>query len=176
MSDTRERLLDAAEKRMRSGGYHAISFRDLADDLAIKSASVHYHFRQKEDLGVALIERYSDRFFEQVDANQAAGIPKLEAFANAYRDAYATERTTCLCGLLGAESRGLPLRVSDEVRKFLDRNLDWLVSAFPEEMFAKERRQAAVQVLASLQGSMMLAVSLDDPSMLDAIVNGLRSE
>ena len=176
MSDTRDRLLDAAEKRMRTGGYHAISFRDLADDLAIKSASVHYHFRQKEDLGVALIERYSDRFFELVDELQAAGMPRLEAFANAYRNAYTTERTTCLCGLLGAESPGLPPRVADAVQGFLDRNLDWLVSAFPEDISAGERRKTAIHVLASLQGGMMLAVSLDDPSMLDAIVNGLRPE
>ncbi len=86
------------------------------------------------------------------------------------------ETLRMLCGLLGAESRGLPLRVADEVRKFLDRNLDWLVSAFPEEMSAAERRQAAVRTPASLQRRMILAVSLDDPSMLEAIVNGLRSE
>ena len=176
MSSTRDNILDAAEKRMRSGGYHAVSFRDLADDLGIKSASVHYHFRQKEDLGIALVERYADRFFAQVQMMTDSGIPKLEAFANAYRDAYSVGKTTCLCGLLGAETRGLPHRVADAVRAFLDRNLDWLVAAVPHDMPDEARRQAAVQILASLQGGMMLAVSQEDPWMLDAIVDGLRSE
>lgn len=176
MNSTRENLLDAAEMRMRTGGYHAVSFRDLADDLGIKSASVHYHFRQKEDLGVALVERYAKRFFDQTDAMVDKGMPKLEAFANAYRKAYASNQTTCLCGLLGAETRGLPRRVADAVRAFLDRNLDWLVEAFPHDMPDEARRQAAVQVLASLQGGMMLAVSQEDSWMLDAIVEGLRSD
>ena len=29
---------------MRRGGFHGFSFRDLAADVGIKSASVHYHF------------------------------------------------------------------------------------------------------------------------------------
>ena len=54
-------LLNAAERRVRRSGYNAVSFRDLADDVGIKSASVHYHFPQKADLGVALVERYARR-------------------------------------------------------------------------------------------------------------------
>ena len=46
MTDTRLDILDTAEQRMRDVGYHSVSFRDLADDLGIKSASVHYHFRR----------------------------------------------------------------------------------------------------------------------------------
>jgi AcrR family transcriptional regulator len=56
---TVEVLLDAAEKRIRKCGYNAVSFRDLAVDADIKSASVHYHFPRKEDLGLALVQRYS---------------------------------------------------------------------------------------------------------------------
>ena len=57
MSETIDRLLDAAEDGMRLRGYHAVSFRELAMALGIKSASVHYYFRQKEDLGLALVAR-----------------------------------------------------------------------------------------------------------------------
>jgi TetR/AcrR family transcriptional regulator, transcriptional repressor for nem operon len=46
---------------MRGGGYHAASFRDIAAAVAIKSASVHYHFPTKEDLGAAVLRRYLDR-------------------------------------------------------------------------------------------------------------------
>lgn len=176
MNDTRQDLLDAAELRIRAGGYHAVSFRDLADDLSIKSASVHYHFRQKEDLGVALVERYAERFFEGLAASLEAGMRPLEAFAKAYRDAYQADKTGCLCGMLGAETRGLPKRVADQATSFLDRNIDWLVDALPDDIPDEARRQGAVQVLASLQGAMMLAVSLNDSWMLDAVVEGLRSD
>ena len=176
MNQTKDQLLDTAERRMRAGGYHAVSFRDLADDLGIKSASVHYYFRQKEDLGVALVDRYAGRFFDALEALQDDGMRPIEAFAQAYRDAYQAEQSGCLCGMLGAETRGLPQTVGDRAKAFMDRNMDWLVEALPDDIPDEARRQAAVQVLASLQGAMMLAVSLNDSWMLDAVVDGLRSD
>ncbi|MEM7686858.1 MAG: TetR/AcrR family transcriptional regulator [Pseudomonadota bacterium] len=176
MSDTKTALMDAAEQRMRAGGYHAFSFRDLADDLGIKSASVHYHFRQKEDLGVAVVERYSETFFKSVAALVETGLTPVEAYAQAYRDAFQESETGCLCGMLGAETRGLPERVALAVSAFMDQNIDWVVGALPNDLPDEARRQGAVQVVASLQGALMLAVSLNDAWMLDAIVEGLRAE
>jgi TetR/AcrR family transcriptional regulator, transcriptional repressor for nem operon len=57
-SERVDQLLDATERRMRAGGYHAVSFRDVAADVGIRSASVHHHFPQKADLGTALVRRY----------------------------------------------------------------------------------------------------------------------
>ena len=56
----RNNILDVAERRMRMSGYNAVSFRDIAGEIGIKSASLHYHFPKKADLGLALVERYSD--------------------------------------------------------------------------------------------------------------------
>lgn len=58
----KEQLLDIAEGMIRLGGYNSVSFRTLAEMAGIKSASVHYHFPTKEDLGSALAERYTDKF------------------------------------------------------------------------------------------------------------------
>lgn len=176
MPSTRDDLMDAAERRMRAGGYHAVSFRDIADDLGIKSASVHYHFRQKEDLGAAVVERYSQRFFVGLEVLMMDGMRPLEAFAQAYRDAYKADQSGCLCGMLGAETKGIPSGVADGVKAFLDQNIDWVVDALPDDIPDEARRQAAAQVVASLQGAMMLAVSLKDPWMLDAVADGLRSD
>src|ERR1700744_3605487 len=60
MSDMSNAIMDAAELRIRKGGYGAFSFRELAADVGVKSSSVHYHFPTKEDLGAAVIRRYSD--------------------------------------------------------------------------------------------------------------------
>ena len=49
-SSTTERIIAAAETRMRDAGFHGVSFRDIASDVGIKSASVHHHFPTKEDL------------------------------------------------------------------------------------------------------------------------------
>lgn len=71
MAETIDLLMNAAESGIRQKGYNAVSFRELADDLGIKSSSVHYYFRKKEDLGLALVERYSDRFLKNLGPIQA---------------------------------------------------------------------------------------------------------
>ncbi len=47
MSSIAESIMDAAELRMRGGGFNGFSFREIADDVGIKSSSVHYHFPTK---------------------------------------------------------------------------------------------------------------------------------
>ncbi|MGB0411040.1 MAG: TetR/AcrR family transcriptional regulator [Pikeienuella sp.] len=166
MSETIDKILDAAEGAMRLKGYHAVSFRDLADDLGIKSASVHYHFRQKEDLGRALVERYADRFFTALNDNPEAD--RLIAYCAAYRDALVRSDRICLCGMLGAESCGLPDSVSAPVRAFFQRNLEWLTKACGSP-------QRAAHVLAAMQGAMMIAQSIGDYALFDSVVAELTA-
>ena len=67
-------ILDAAETMIQSQGYNGFSFREIADQVGIKSASVHYHFPTKADLGAAVARRYTDRFLDQLPP---AGTPGL---------------------------------------------------------------------------------------------------
>ena len=61
-SETAEQILDLAETLIQTRGYSAFSYQDIADALGIRKASIHYHFPSKADLGVAVINRYIDRF------------------------------------------------------------------------------------------------------------------
>jgi AcrR family transcriptional regulator len=42
--DSTQRVLDVAEGLFIDRGYHAITLRDIADELGIKQASLYYHF------------------------------------------------------------------------------------------------------------------------------------
>jgi TetR/AcrR family transcriptional repressor of nem operon len=53
MNETAERLMDLAEARIRQAGYRGFSFRDLAAEIGIKSASVHHHFPTKAGMAAA---------------------------------------------------------------------------------------------------------------------------
>ena len=66
MNATAERLMDLAEAHIRKAGYGGFSFRDLAAEVGIKSASVHHHFRTKASMAAAVARRYGDRFFAAV--------------------------------------------------------------------------------------------------------------
>ena len=66
-----EEILDAAETMARTGGYHGFSFREIAKQVGIKAASVHYHFPGKDDLGAAVTRRYTDRFLAALGARMS---------------------------------------------------------------------------------------------------------
>ena len=61
-TDTRERLLEVAGDLVQQRGYNAVSYRDLAAAVEIKTASIHYYFPAKADLVQELMRRYRAGF------------------------------------------------------------------------------------------------------------------
>ena len=61
-SETAEKILDLAEMLIQTRGYSAFSYKDISDVLGIRKAGIHYHFEFKTDLGVAVVDRYAERF------------------------------------------------------------------------------------------------------------------
>lgn len=172
---TVDRILDAAERRMRAQGYNAVSFRELAAEIGIKSASIHYHFPSKADLGVAVVQRYHQRFLAalwDMAETQADPAVRLRGFVEAYRRALLDDDMICLCGMLGAESGGLPSVVVAEVRRFFQANIDWLVDASA----AARPRSEAARIVSTLQGAMILASTLGDQTMFDEVAAGVTGE
>lgn len=55
--DTRERVLDVAERLFSEHGFEGTSIRDLTAAAGVNLAAVHYHFGSKEDLLRAVLER-----------------------------------------------------------------------------------------------------------------------
>ena len=173
MTEMVDGLLDAAEIAIRSRGYHGVSFRELANDVGIKSSSVHYYFPTKEDLAIALVDRYAKSFFDDLESRAASATSSdhlLQAFCSAYRSALERSQRACLCGVLGAENGGLPNPVSDAVAAFFEANIAWLGRALPKDLPPHARRTRAAQILAALQGGMMIATTLRDFSLLDGVV------
>lgn len=50
MIDTKQRILDTAERLFGEKGYDAISLRHIIGEAGVNLAAVHYHFGSKEDL------------------------------------------------------------------------------------------------------------------------------
>src|SRR5688572_3574611 len=88
-ADTAERILDSAERLVQSRGFNGFSYADVAAELGITRASLHYHFPGKAELGQALIGRYAARFahaLEEIDARGGDAPAKLAAYARIYGD------------------------------------------------------------------------------------------
>src|SRR5580704_8660433 len=77
--------MDLAEAHIRHAGYRGFSFRDLALELGIKSASVHHHFPTKATMAGAVARRYAERFFAAVARRSDEGAEDAVA---AYRSTF----------------------------------------------------------------------------------------
>ena len=55
--DTKDRILDAAERLIGEQGYAATSLRQIIAEAGVNLAAVHYHFGSKEELLFAVIQR-----------------------------------------------------------------------------------------------------------------------
>lgn len=56
-TDTKTRILDAAENLFAANGFGAVSLRAVIKEAGVNTASVHYHFGSKEGLIEAVLER-----------------------------------------------------------------------------------------------------------------------
>jgi TetR/AcrR family transcriptional repressor of nem operon len=167
-------ILEAAEIRIRRGGFEAVSYRDLAADVGIKAASVHYHFPQKALLGAAVVDRYSDKLaaaLGPLDLTQATVEDHLQRLCDCYRAAVRNDGMICLGCMLGAESKDLPDAVSEAARRFFKRLLDWIELALGDRADAAT---LAVHIIGTLQGTMILAVTLKRPALMDEVADRLK--
>jgi len=165
-----EQILDAAETRMRSMGYNAVSYRDIAADVGVKSASLHYHFPKKADLGVALVRRYAKNFHNTL-AEETSSLSdparKITVFIDLHRRALKNQGLICLCAVFGAEAQGLPKDVTKGVRVFFEANIKWLAKNYREAGVSKAMTRAKAGV-SLLEGALMIAIVNNDPSIFEA--------
>lgn len=170
-----EEILDVAEKMARTGGYGGFSFRDLAKAVGIKSASVHYHFPTKEDLGVAMTQRYNERFIAGLGDPRGGSTvdEKIARYIDAFRTSMTEDRLMCLCGLFGAEVTSLPEAVAGETKAFFEKNRGWLMAVLADDgRFADDdaRERAALTLIAKLQGGMLMARTMIDAGVFETIL------
>lgn len=177
-STKRGQILDVAEAMIRNVGFNGFSTRDVANAVGIKSASVHYHFPTKADMGAAVTERYTDRFLTALgdpgrfkDARDVVAL-----YVNTFHQTLISDDKLCLCAVLGAEIGGLPPEVGGHTRVFFDRNLAWLKSALAgsSKMSVSEAGAFAVHILAALEGSMILSKALDKEKAFENVAMALN--
>jgi AcrR family transcriptional regulator len=81
MIETKQKILDAAERLVAEQGYAATSLRQIIAQAGVNLASVHYHFGSKEELLDGLVMRkvgpVNERRLELLDERmaQAGGAP-----------------------------------------------------------------------------------------------------
>jgi TetR/AcrR family transcriptional repressor of nem operon len=176
---TTVRILDVAERMLQVRGYNGFSYGDVAAELDITRAALHYHFKGKAELGQALIERYAARFsaaLTELDATAPDAATKLRGYIALYTDVLSADRM-CLCGMLAAEHRTLPDPLQQAVCDFFSANTAWLRKVLVEGCADGSLRcpgtaeDSAAMVLGALEGGMLIARLDGDVARFTAAAN-----
>jgi TetR/AcrR family transcriptional regulator, transcriptional repressor for nem operon len=180
-TDTATRILEIGERLLQTRGYNGFSYADIARELGVTKASLHYHFPTKAALGDALIARYAERFATALDEIERAGLSargELDAYVALYRGVLQHDRM-CLCGILAGEHQTLPLPMRDALVRFFDMNETWLAG-----LLERGRVDGSIPVhgpsvdtarliLSSLEGAMLVARADGDVARFDSTARSL---
>lgn len=125
MQDTKERIIELADRLIKTKGFNAFSYKDIADPLEIKNAAIHYYFPSKADLGIAVIDLEIENF--AIYKVKWATLPEdkqlqllFETFSQKSKRGF-----VCLMGSLSPDFDTLPVPMQEKVQQMSENVLKW---------------------------------------------------
>ena len=187
----RERLLDLAEAAVLTKGYGATSIEELVAEAGITKGGFFYHFRDKNDLACALLERAIAREAERLHAYFAAAherhddpLERLSAVLERIAES-ASEGGLDRRGSLVGTFCNTPGVLDDRGRELLARALTSSREPFAEALREIAERYpirdeigidaVADRVFGTLEGGVVMAKALGEPDILAEQLRLLRS-
>ena len=161
-------IMSTAQELIQNKGYNGFSFRDVADAVGIKSASIHYHFPTKSDLVKEIAANYRAAFqlaLGEIDAQSLTGLEKLEQYAGLFEETLKKKECVCLAGILATEVGSLNEEVRFEIDAFFTEQAKWLSGTIRDGQAegnikpSIEAEAFAPAFVSGLEGAMIIARS-----------------
>jgi TetR/AcrR family transcriptional repressor of nem operon len=169
-SEKKEKVMSAAETLFHHRGYTATSLADIAGEAGIPLGNVYYYFRTKEDLAKAVIDernkyvRARHASFEK----DASPVARIAEFLERIYEA-ADDRTAhgCPVGSMNQEANKLGGKLAQDAASTVKIMLAWVGEQFKAlGLKPKQAAEEAVALLSAVQGSILLAQTLQDASLI----------
>src|SRR3984885_3950643 len=179
-ASAREDILAAAKLDAQAHGYAGLNFRDLAQQVGIKAASIYYHFPSKAALAAAVAKRYwedSAAYLESLLQNSSKPLDALRRYPETFRWALENDNRICLCSFMSAQFDDLPDAVKTEVQAFADVNIAWLKKTLlaAKVVGPKEAEKRARAIYSGIVGAQLMARSRADIAIYDSVIESYRT-
>ena len=178
-TDTTELILDAAQELVQLRGFNAFSYRDIADRIGLRTASIHYHFPRKDDLARTLIRRYHDRFrtaLRRIGGEERRPDIRLTDYMALFSSFSDQGDHLCLFAVFSADLSSLSDDVRQEVRAFYDTNVDWIRHVLEEGRktgtfaFSGSSGEIARGIFALVEGEILVTRAFASSSRVTSIL------
>ena len=178
IENSKRTIMNMAEALLQDKGFNGFSYAHIASELGVKNAAIHYHFPTKEDLSIAVIRRYRERFQLWINNSRVKDLApekKLDWFFSIYSDMRADQGKVCLVGSMEAEFNTIPEGLQAEVGALHKELLGWLEATLSEGKeagifhFHGTPSSKAALILSSVQGALQMARALGTKKFRDVV-------
>ena len=173
----RARLVAAASDLLYRQGVERTTLADIAQVADVPVGNVYYYFKTKDDVIAAVIEAHAqqvDTTLSLIDARHRSPRSRLKAFVRELAgQSEIVADYGCplggLCSELDKRVEGSSLAVAGLMRL----PIDWAAKQF-ESLGRRDAQELAVHLLATYEGSALLANTLRDPGILSGAARRLE--
>ena len=181
--ETRDRILDSAQRLIQTRSFHGFSFQDIADEVGVRKASLYHHFDSKDDIALAVLERAADWVSARMaKLEDREPTERLDGYFDMYRVIHGKGERMCPGGSFGAVLDAVSSPVQSALHRFSKMHLDWLEGVVREgaergqfQIGDQRPRDVATQISAAVQGALLVGRLAGDPHVIDTVAAGLRT-
>lgn len=169
-AETRDLIVEVADRLFYENGFEHTSFADIAGQVKISRGNFYYHFKTKDEILSAVIERrLTDRaaMMRQWELNAQDPASRIACFIKIL----ITNQTKimafgCPIGTLSNELAKLNHPLKKDAVKLFDLFGDWLKLQFEAGGCGARSCEFALHLLARSQGAATLANAYGDPDFV----------
>lgn len=179
-SDARKRLVDSGQALMHEKGYTAVGVGEVCARAGVKKGSFYYFFPSKQELALAVIDRFGAANSDQLAQLLESDAPPLDRMLHFFDASYRAHRDSReACGkLLGCAIGNLALEMGSQdkvlrqrLRAVLDGQIDRFAAVLQEaidrgDLPQQDARGTAASLMALIEGALLLAKASDDAEVL----------
>jgi TetR/AcrR family transcriptional regulator, transcriptional repressor for nem operon len=154
-----------------------------ADEVGIRKASLYHYFASKDAIAIAVLDRAADWVRAQMEKTERQEpSQRLEAYFDMFRGLHGKGERMCPGGSFGAVFGAVSSPIQSALHRCSNMHLDWLEDVVREgvergqfEIGGQRPRDVAMQILASVQGALLMGRLTSEPYVIDAVAAELRS-
>jgi AcrR family transcriptional regulator len=182
----KDEILSTAQRLMKQGGYEALNFGVIAEQLGITRANVHYHFGNKDSLAEAATAAYVGDWHRRLEQLAAQCEGDFVRFMAGLDDELARELETSegacssICSQLLKNRASLPPALGEMVDRHHAHVLDFLEQLITSARRRGQRlapeltaRHLAREAMAVFFGALSLATALHDTGRKSSAAKGV---
>jgi len=175
--DTRDKILNSAQRLIQTQSFHGFSFQDIADEVGIRKASLYHYFGSKDQVAVAVLQRAADWMKARMEKLAPLDpTERLEGFFGIYRTIHGKAERMCPNGSFAAVFDAVSPQVQRALYHISQMHLDWLEGVVRDgvdkgqfKIGGQRPRDVAMQIMAGVQGALLMGRLTSDPHVIDLV-------